>query len=179
MDARAGRRHLMQRLSSRLLALIACLAVATPALADDNFRCGSKLVMTGMTQAEVLQLCGPPMSKAEETVPVRSGNQVVGETTTHRWTYESYGATRVLVFDRDVLSPSNECRRDARCPDDHKLLELRAVRGVIGWMGAFLAGSAGWWLGAKVGLGAAVVLGAVASGAGLYAGNRWFDQNLK
>ena len=53
------------------------------------------------------------------------------------------------------------------------------MRAVIGWMGAFLAGSAGWWLGAKVGLGTAVVLGAVASGVGLYAGNRWFDQNLK
>lgn len=57
--------------------------------------------------------------------------------------------------------------------------ENAAVRGVIGWMGAFLAGSAGWWLGAKVGLGTAVVLSAVASGFGLYAGNRWFDQNLK
>jgi hypothetical protein len=53
------------------------------------------------------------------------------------------------------------------------------VRGLIGWLSAFLAGSAGWWLGAKVGLGAAVVLGAVAGGAGLYAGYRWFDTNLK
>jgi uncharacterized protein YcfJ len=59
------------------------------------------------------------------------------------------------------------------------LLEHRVVRRLIGWMGALLAGSAGWWLGAKVGPGTAVVLGAVASGAGLYAGNRWFDQNLK
>ncbi len=93
----------MQRITSRLLALIACLAVATAALADDNFRCGSKLVVTGMSQAEVERLCGPPLSKIEAVVPVRSGNQVVGETMTYRWTYESYGATRVLVFDRDVL----------------------------------------------------------------------------
>ena len=93
----------MSGITGRLLALMACLAVATLALADDNFRCGSKLVVTGMLQAEVLQLCGPPMSKSEEKVPVRSGNQVVGETTTYRWTYESYGATRVLVFDQDVL----------------------------------------------------------------------------
>ena len=57
--------------------------------------------------------------------------------------------------------------------------ESAVVRGLIGWMSAFLAGSAGWWLGAKVGLGTAVVLSAVASGVGLYAGNRWFDQNLK
>ena len=53
------------------------------------------------------------------------------------------------------------------------------MRGLIGWTSAFLAGSAGWWLGAKVGLGTAVVLSAVASGFGLFAGNRWFDQNLK
>ncbi|MEI2790942.1 MAG: hypothetical protein V9E93_19075 [Steroidobacteraceae bacterium] len=53
------------------------------------------------------------------------------------------------------------------------------LRGLIGWMGAFLVGSAGWWLGAKAGLGIAVVLGAVASGVGLYVGHRWFDQNLK
>jgi hypothetical protein len=46
-------------------------------------------------------------------------------------------------------------------------------------MGAFLAGCAGWWLGTKAGLGMAVLLGAVASGIGLYVGHRWFDQNLK
>jgi hypothetical protein len=57
--------------------------------------------------------------------------------------------------------------------------ENSGVRGMIGWLSAFLAGSAGWWLGTQVGLGAAVVLGAVAGGAGLYAGYRWFDTNLK
>ena len=93
----------MSGITGRLLALLACLAVPTLTVADDNIRCGSKLVTTGMSQTEVLQYCGPPLSKVEEMVPVRSGNQVVGETTTYRWTYESYGATRVLVFDRDVL----------------------------------------------------------------------------
>ena len=93
----------MQSVPSRLLAVVASLAAVAPAVADDNFRCGSKLVVTGMTQAEVLEFCGPPMSKSEEKIPVRSGNQVVGETTTYRWTYASYGATRVLVFDLDVL----------------------------------------------------------------------------
>jgi hypothetical protein len=53
------------------------------------------------------------------------------------------------------------------------------VRGLVGWLAAFLAGSAGWWLGAKVGLGTAVVLGAVATGVGMYVGYRWYDQNLK
>jgi hypothetical protein len=28
----------------------------------------------------------------------------VGQTTVHRWTYESYSATRVLVFDREKLA---------------------------------------------------------------------------
>jgi len=93
----------MQSVPRRLLAVTACLATAAPAFADDSFRCGSRLIVTGMTQAEVLQLCGPPESTSEESLPVRSGNQVVGETRTYRWTYESYGATRVLMFDQDVL----------------------------------------------------------------------------
>ncbi len=93
----------MKRVAGRVLAVTAWLAAAAPAFADDSFRCGSRLIVTGMTQAEVLELCGPPLSNSEEAVPVRSGNQVVGETKTSRWTYESYGATRVLVFDLDVL----------------------------------------------------------------------------
>ncbi len=97
----------MKNAPGRVLALTACLATAAPAVADDSLRCGSKLIVTGMTQAEVLQHCGPPLSKSEEKLPVRSGNQVVGETTTYRWTYESYGATRVLVFDLDVLKSIN------------------------------------------------------------------------
>lgn len=57
--------------------------------------------------------------------------------------------------------------------------EVTGLRALIGWLAAFFAGSAGWWLGAKVGLGSAVLLGAVASGVGLYSGFRWFDNNLK
>ena len=53
------------------------------------------------------------------------------------------------------------------------------MRGVIGWLAAFVAGSAGWWLGVKLGFGTGVILSVVASGVGLYAGFRWFDQNLK
>jgi hypothetical protein len=52
------------------------------------------------------------------------------------------------------------------------------VRTIIAWLAAFIAGSAGWWLGAHVGLWSAVVLSAVGTGAGLYAGYRWFDDNL-
>jgi hypothetical protein len=53
------------------------------------------------------------------------------------------------------------------------------MRTILGWLSAFIAGSAGWWLGAHIGPGTAVVVGAVAGGAGLYFGYRWFDQNLK
>jgi hypothetical protein len=53
------------------------------------------------------------------------------------------------------------------------------MRTLIGWLAAFVAGSLGWWLGRHVGLGTAVVLSSVGGGAGLYAGYRWFDANLK
>ena len=53
------------------------------------------------------------------------------------------------------------------------------MRALIGWLAAFLAGSAGWWLGSKVGFATGVIASVVASGVGLYAGFRWFDQNLK
>lgn len=53
------------------------------------------------------------------------------------------------------------------------------MRGIIGWLGAFLAGSVGWWLGSKIGFATAVVVSAVAAGVGMYAGYRWFDENLR
>ena len=53
------------------------------------------------------------------------------------------------------------------------------MRAVIGWLAAFLAGSAGWWLGSKIGFGTGVMVSAVAAGVGMYAGYRWFDQNLR
>jgi len=73
------------------------------ARADGDFRCGSKIITTGMTQSQVLDACGEPATKDVEDVDVRSGNQVVGRTAVWRWTYESSGTTRVLVFDRDTL----------------------------------------------------------------------------
>jgi len=53
------------------------------------------------------------------------------------------------------------------------------MRTLLGWISASLFGAVGWWLGGRLGLGAAVLLSAVAGGAGLYYGYRWFDQNLK
>ena len=53
------------------------------------------------------------------------------------------------------------------------------MRALIGWLAAFIAGYAGWWLGSKVGFAAAVMVSVVAAGAGMYAGYRWFDRNLR
>jgi len=93
----------MQHLRNTALALLSIGMAASAAHADDTFRCGSILIELGMTQAQVLEHCGEPTSKAEETEPVRSGPQVVGTTTVSRWTYASYSSTRVLVFDGDEL----------------------------------------------------------------------------
>ena len=53
------------------------------------------------------------------------------------------------------------------------------MRALIGWLSASLAGSAGWWLGSKIGFGTGVMLSVVAAGVGMYIGYRWFDANLK
>jgi len=80
-----------------------CVAAPLVAAADGTFRCGNRLIEPGMTQAEVLGLCGEPTSTSVEVQDVRSGNQVVGKTEVQRWTYASYSTTRVLVFDQDTL----------------------------------------------------------------------------
>jgi hypothetical protein len=55
----------------------------------------------------------------------------------------------------------------------------RTLRTIIGLGCASLLGALGWWLGEQLNLGAAVILGGVASGVGLYYGNKWFDDNLR
>ena len=82
--------------------LLAGLAAA-PAVADESFVCGSRIIELGLTQAEVLAQCGEPASKDVQEEAVRSGNRKVGVTQTSRWTYSSYSSTRVLVFDGDRL----------------------------------------------------------------------------
>jgi len=89
--------------TSRVAAALCCSLAVGPALADEAFRCGSRLIEAGMSQTEVLKLCGAPTSKTVEVQDVRSGNRVVGKTQVQRWTYASYSATRVLVFDQDTL----------------------------------------------------------------------------
>lgn len=53
------------------------------------------------------------------------------------------------------------------------------MRALIGWLAAFIAGYAEWWLGSKAGFAVGLLLSAIAAGAGMYVGYRWFDQNLR
>ena len=87
----------------RALLVLSAIAAAGSAVADDTWRCGSKLVEIGMTRTEVLEYCGTPTEQAEEVIPVRNNSQVGAKTTKYLWTYKSYSATRVLVFDQDKL----------------------------------------------------------------------------
>ena len=93
----------MREIINRVLLALSLSLTASAATADGDFRCGSKIVTTGMTQGEVLDACGQPATKDVEDVDVRSGNQVVGRTAVWRWTYEFSGTKRVLVFDQNTL----------------------------------------------------------------------------
>jgi hypothetical protein len=65
---------IMKRPLIRAFIVAACLAACGPAVAEGTFRCGARLIEVGMTQSEV-----------------------------QHWTYASYSAARVLVFDEDTL----------------------------------------------------------------------------
>jgi hypothetical protein len=88
---------------SRVTLVLVSALVAHASSADETIRCGSKIITTGMTRAEVQQYCGKPASEAVENVDVRSGKRVVGKTKVYHWTYEIAGTTKVLVFDQDTL----------------------------------------------------------------------------
>jgi hypothetical protein len=88
---------------NRVLLALSLGFTVSAALAGGDFRCGNKIITTGMTQSQVVDACGEPATKDVEDVDVRSGNQVVGRTAVWRWTYEISGTTRVLVFDQDTL----------------------------------------------------------------------------
>lgn len=92
-----------KRVRTLVLSLCAMAAPLGVAVASEVFRCQGQLVEPGMTQAQVRQLCGDPTSTTTEVQDVRTGNRVTGTTDVHRWTYASYGETRVLVFDQDRL----------------------------------------------------------------------------
>jgi hypothetical protein len=82
----------------RALAIIVA-GLPAAAIADETFRCGSRLVYYGMTPAQVAQYCGDPTTETVDMQRVRSpNNQLLGTTEVRRWTYQSYSAKRLLVF---------------------------------------------------------------------------------
>lgn len=52
------------------------------------------------------------------------------------------------------------------------------MRTLFGWTAAMLLGWLGWWLGAFIGIGTAVLVSALASGIGLYWGRRLYDEHI-
>jgi len=88
------------------LAIISLLTIlGSTAAMGDTLRCGSKIVETGMTQAEIKKYCGKPSATEIEEHDVRSGNRVVGKTELHIWTYNrgSGQNAAVLEFDQEKL----------------------------------------------------------------------------
>ncbi len=85
--------------------LIVLIWATTSAVAEDTLRCGSKIVRTGMTMAEVKKYCGNPSSTAVEEHDVRAGPSVVCKTEIHTWVYNrsSGQRTAILEFDQDIL----------------------------------------------------------------------------
>lgn len=92
----------MKTIQSLLLAAIVLMPVVSSA---ETLRCGSKIVDTGITMAEVKKYCGNPSSTEVEVHDVRSGNRVVGKTELNIWRYNrgSGQNTAVLEFDQDKL----------------------------------------------------------------------------
>ena len=79
----------------RLVTAICALATMTPIIAtcDEVFRCGSWLVSSELTAAELLQKCGEPSSRRVSTEDVRArtirgGTEKLGTTTTEIWRYD-------------------------------------------------------------------------------------------
>lgn len=92
--------------------MMAASFCASPAIAqDDNLRCGSRLVTTGMTTAAVREICGEPRSTTVEQVPVYARNPAgtgvrrTGTTQVETWIYDR-GTTHFparLKFEEDKL----------------------------------------------------------------------------
>ncbi len=75
-----------------LFAALAFAALSFDARAE-TFRCGSRVVSSDVSTAELVQLCGEPNSRTSTTEDVRAVNRqgysyVVGQTTKEIWIYE-------------------------------------------------------------------------------------------
>ncbi len=88
----------------RRMVVICALAAIIPSLArsDETFRCGSYLVSTPLSVAELLQKCGQPSSKQTGTEDVRAkvgagGTRKIGTSATEVWRYNRPGSPPMIV----------------------------------------------------------------------------------
>jgi len=97
----------MMRSMIRIGLLAASLAAVSfgpqAAMADDTWLCGSKIIMIGAQQSDVLENCGEPTSKTTDTDAMREGRYYEGTAPIEHWTYATDTVTRVLTFDQGVL----------------------------------------------------------------------------
>jgi len=93
---------MLRALAVTIILSVFCISNA----AADSFRCGGKIVRSGMSMDEVRSACGQPSSSDVEEHDVRSGNRVVGKTQMHIWRYKrsSRQRTAVLVFDQGKVT---------------------------------------------------------------------------
>lgn len=77
----------------RLATVCALLALMPNIALSETFRCGSYLVSTPLSVAELIQKCGQPSSKQTSAEDVRTrvaggGTEKVGTTTREVWRYD-------------------------------------------------------------------------------------------
>lgn len=103
---------------SLTLALLATLAASQALAQDDTFRCGGKIINTGMTMVDVQAKCGEPTLRNVEEVPqhVRRANgstYVSGTVTVEVWTYDrgSSSFPAVLRFEGGKVKSVEIVRR--------------------------------------------------------------------
>lgn len=91
------------------LVIVAILALGFSSVADayGSLRCKGRLIGIGDTMEQVATLCGAPLGRRIDEIPVRSRvgsgfTRPAGTTTTERWVYDrGWGRfPAVLTFDR-------------------------------------------------------------------------------
>jgi hypothetical protein len=96
------------RLAAAICALVT-MAMPKSAACDELFRCGSWLVSSQTSVAELLQKCGEPSSRQVSTEDARAhvvggGTQKVGTTTTEIWRYDRGSKMIVTIVDGNIQS---------------------------------------------------------------------------
>ena len=88
----------------KFTAVICTLLCVAPSVSecDELFRCGSSLVSTELSVAELLRKCGEPTSREVSTQDVRThvvggGTEKLGTTTTEIWHYGRGSAAAAMV----------------------------------------------------------------------------------